>query len=970
MFTVTTHTRYVGGLMLRPFLLFMVAATTLLAAPIPQPTVFVENTGQWPARVLYGATTADMMVWITTTGMILDQRAPGASGTQEHHEVTLDVIGASGSRVVRTQRAADAPMVYFSRNNAQQQRTPTTVTSVVVRNVRPGIHLEYVWDGPSVRYNVLVDAGVSLPTPLFSVAGAEEFSATSDGFTCRTSLGSMSMSSLAAFSTLPRHSRSVAPIARGSEIGFAVQGRKGGEALTIDPIVSAYAIHGAGTQEVTSMGIDKKGNVVVAGWTSSFDIVAPTNGASPSGAAGIDGFIACFDAGLTKLLAWTYIAGDSNEVVRSLAMSPLGDIWVTGETNSTNIPVSVPKGGKYSGSTDGFVLRYASDLSHVLAGMYISGNAEDRPLGIACNLQGNALICGQTNSATGFPPVAGFRRTPYGKWDGFVMSINRTGVDVETFTYVGGVSDDALTTIASDSNNNMVAAGWTSSNDVETFPMKTLVWIPDDSRCDGGYWAETGSNAFDVDYNGGTTDVLVTKYASDGALIFTSYFGGSGEDRAKRILTYNDGRVMIVGTTRSKDMPVTTSEDTYGGKADVFATAVSGDGTRIRTSVYFGGEGDDEAGDATWDPMGNPIITGTTTSSTLPIVGAGASAESKGRTDGFLSIISATEVLFSTTFGWTGDDMPRAVARNADGDCIIAGTTTSSFGGNTVGVGTDGFVLKWAFGTLVVRTPIVGTSFCVGTNASITWISDGIEKAATFNVDFSADAGQTWTNMSSGLKVTSYTAPVPAQAATTGTILFRVSSSHGHVTASPASYTVKPQTLISTQPTSVSVDSGATVTLQTEATGEGVTYQWQFNGVNIAGATSATLEMTNVSKAQQGAYRCVIGSACGSVTSAIATVTVKDVITVSVTSDENALRSTAITPQPASDVIRVSLIAPLSVAASVIVRSMSGVEVARGSIATATSSVELSVASLPTGAYTVMIMNGSTITHRMLMIQR
>ncbi len=956
--------------MLRPFLLFLVAATSLLATPIPRPTVFVENTGQWPSSVLYGAATTDMMVWITTTGMILDQRAPGATGVQEHHAVTLDVIGATGSTTVQTARAADAPPVYFSQNAPQRRRTPATATSVIVRNVRPGIHLEYVWDGPSVRYNVLVDKGATLPTPLFSVQGTDAFTATTDGFTCRTSLGSMTMSGLAAFSTLPHSSRSVTPIARGSEIGFAVQGRKGGEAITIDPIVSAYAIHGAGNQEVTSMGIDKKGNVVVAGWTSSFDITVPANGASPTGAAGIDGFIACFDAGLTKLLAWTYVAGDSNEVVRSLAMSPLGDIWITGETNSTNLPVSVPKGGKYSGTTDGFVLRYASDLSHVLAGMYISGSAEDRPLSIACNQQGNAVICGQTKSPSGFPTVPGFRRTPYGQWDGFVMSINRTGVDVETFTYVGGVSDDALTTVTYDSVNNMVAAGWTSSNDVETFPVKTLVWIVDDSKCEGGYWGETGSNAFDVDYNGGTTDVLVSKYASDGALVFTSYFGGTGEDRAKRILTHNDGRVMIVGTTRSKDMPVTTSEDTYGGKADVFATAVSADGIRVRTSVYFGGEGDDEAGDATWDAMGNPIITGTTTSSTMPILGAGAIAESKGMNDGFLAVVAATEVLFSTKFGWTGNDVPTALARNADGDCIIAGTTTSDFGGNIVGTGTDGFVAKWAFGTLVVRTPLAGATFCAGTNASIAWITDGIEKNATFNVDYSADAGQTWTNMAAGLKATTYTAPVPAAAATTGSIVFRVSSSHGHMTPSPATYTVKPQTTIVTQPVSVSVDSGATVTLQTEATGEAVTYQWQFNGVNIAGATAATYEMSNVSKAQQGAYRCVIGSACGSVTTSVATVTVKDVITVGVTSDEGALLSTTVTPQPAHDVIRIAMNAPLTSSATVVVRSMSGAEVAHATITSATSAVELSVASLATGAYTVTIMNGTTITHRMLMIGR
>jgi len=956
--------------MLRPFLLLIVATTTMFATTIPKPTVFVENTGQWPSSVLYGAATSDMMVWITTTGMILDQRAAGASGSQEHHTVTLDVVGATPSTVVRTQRNADAPPVYFSQSSTQHRRTPTTASTVVVRNVRPGIHLEYVWDGPAVRYNVLVDKGATLPTPLFSVKGTEEFTATADGFTCRTSLGSLSMSSLAAFSTLPHQTRAVTPIASGSHLGFTVQGRQGGEAITIDPIVSAYAIHGAGNQEVTSMGIDKKGNVVVAGWTSSFDIVIPSNGASPNGAAGIDGFVACLDADLTKILAWTYVAGNNDDAVRSLAMSPLGDIWVTGETSSTNIPVSTPKGGKYSGTVDGFVLRYASDLSSVLAGMYISGNAEDRPLGIACNALGTALVCGQTKSASGFPTVPGNRRTPYGGWDGFVMSIGRNGVDVETFTYVGGVSDDALTTITSDSTNNMVAAGWTSSNDVETFPQKTLVWVPDDTRCEGGSWVAIGVNVFGVGYSGGTTDVLATKYAADGALIFTTYFGGTGEDRAKRILTNNDGRVMIVGTTRSNDLPVTTASDTYGGKADIFASALGADGVRLRTSVYYGAEGDDEAGDAQWDPMGNVIVTGTTTSTTLPSAGVGASNEFKGKTDGLLAILTSTDVLFSTTFGWTGDDTPTALARNSSGDCIIAGNTTSNIGTNVVGTGTDGFVLKWAFGTLTVRTPLAGAAFCAGTNANVSWIAEGIESGATYNVEYTADNGQTWTSMAAGVKSTSFAAQIPVQAATSGSIAFRVWSSHGHLAQSPASYTVKPQTSITTQPASVTVDSGAAVTLQVAATGEAVTYQWQFNGANITDATAATYEMTNVGKAQQGSYRCVIGSACGSVTSAVATVTVKDVITVGVASDEGALLSTKIAPQPANDVLHISMNAALSGSATVIVRSMNGEDVARGTISAATSAIELSVASLANGAYTVTIMNGTTITHRMLMIQR
>jgi len=52
------------------------------------------------------------------------------------------------------------------------------------------------------------------------------------------------------------------------------------------------------------------------------------------------------------------------------------------------------------------------------------------------------------------------------------------------------------------------------------------------------------------------------------------------------------------------------------------------------------------------------------------------------------------------------------------------------------------------------------------------------------------------------------------------------------------------------------------------------TYQWQFAGAPIDGATGATLEIDGVSVTDAGEYRCVVTNSCGEVTSAVVALTV------------------------------------------------------------------------------------------------
>ena len=76
--------------------------------------------------------------------------------------------------------------------------------------------------------------------------------------------------------------------------------------------------------------------------------------------------------------------------------------------------------------------------------------------------------------------------------------------------------------------------------------------------------------------------------------------------------------------------------------------------------------------------------------------------------------------------------------------------------------------------------------------------------------------------------------------------------------------------IITIQPVSQTVTPGATATFFVGAAGA-TTWQWQKNGVNIAGATSSTLTLTNVQASDLADYRVVVGNSAGSVISNVAT---------------------------------------------------------------------------------------------------
>jgi len=83
---------------------------------------------------------------------------------------------------------------------------------------------------------------------------------------------------------------------------------------------------------------------------------------------------------------------------------------------------------------------------------------------------------------------------------------------------------------------------------------------------------------------------------------------------------------------------------------------------------------------------------------------------------------------------------------------------------------------------------------------------------------------------------------------------------------------------ISSQPAAASADDGTAASFSVTASGDALSYRWQRNGVDIAGAGSAALALASVTLADNGAvYRVVVANGAGAVTSADAALTVRAV---------------------------------------------------------------------------------------------
>ena len=177
----------------------------------------------------------------------------------------------------------------------------------------------------------------------------------------------------------------------------------------------------------------------------------------------------------------------------------------------------------------------------------------------------------------------------------------------------------------------------------------------------------------------------------DPAFVFSTYFGGTGNEIARGIARDSSGAIYICGSTSSGNLP--TSRASYqpnyrGGSAytigDAFLAKFTASGA-LSFVTYLGGSGDDIATALALDSAGNVYLTGFTSSLDFPFLGgfqknyggSGGNHFAEGG-DAFVARFTPAGALsYSTYLGGTQDDAGLAIAVDAAGNAYVAGSTLS-----------------------------------------------------------------------------------------------------------------------------------------------------------------------------------------------------------------------------------------------------------------------------------------------------
>jgi hypothetical protein len=639
------------------------------------PISFEPNFGQTDASVNFLAHGTGYLLRLTPKGATLC-----LSGTQNASPSQMTIKLVRGNRAAQAEglEALPGKSNYLFGNDRTQWRTNVpNYAKVRYRNVYRGVDMIYYGNREQLEYDLVVAPGTDPQIIKLAFGGVESMRIGREGDLL---LSARSGEVRLHKPVIYQESDGVRQGVEGSyvltgrrRIGFKIAKYDTGKPLVIDPRLnySTYlggpTLRGGAQEQANAIAVDSSGNAYVTGWTAATDFPVGKGAIQPLKGVGQNAFVTKLNAAGTGLIYSTYLGGSNNaDEGRGIAVDSSGNAFVVGRTASANFPVT-PTAFQTAlqGGGGAFVTQLNAAGDGLLYSTFLGGDKTISTLanGIALDSAGNAYVTGYTQSAT-FPVTLGAFRTSFFAISGFVSKFNPAASGRASLVYSTFLPAAIFASgIAVDSSGNAYVTGYGNTPGIAT------------------------PGAFQTSLGGGD-DVVVTKLNATGSgLIYSTYLGGSGQDRGTGIAVDAFGNAYVAGSTASMNFPTTPGafETSFPGvSAHAFVTKVNATGDGLIYSTYLAGDGGisntEQANGIAVDYAGNAYVTGVTNSISFPITSDGFRNTTPGALKAFATKLNVAgdNLVYSTYLAGSNQDVGYAVAVDALGNAYVAGYSASA----------------------------------------------------------------------------------------------------------------------------------------------------------------------------------------------------------------------------------------------------------------------------------------------------
>ncbi len=350
----------------------------------------------------------------------------------------------------------------------------------------------------------------------------------------------------------------------------------------------------------------------------------------------------------------SYLGGPGQDFIFDLKTDSAGFLYLAGGTQSPASPSLNPFQQTNLTNFAPFLLKVSPAGDHVIFFTVLATSAYSNARAMALSPDGGVVLAGSTNSSN-FPLKNAFQSSYsaayYSAW---ITKLAGDGRTLVYSSFLGGSNWDEVDALAVDAQGNTYLTGYTKSQD---FPVL---------------------NAAQPKYPGAYRSGFVTKVSPLGALLFSTFLGGSVDNWMRGLDIAPNQDVAVTGFTSSPDFPFVNATQTVvtSNIPAVVVARLSPTGKIVFASV-LGGKARGIAAAVKFDPAGNYYITGQ--------AGPGLTLKNpyqpsaQGTGNAFLVKLDASgqDMLFGTYLGGSGDDAAVGLALDVDGNMFIGGQTTS-----------------------------------------------------------------------------------------------------------------------------------------------------------------------------------------------------------------------------------------------------------------------------------------------------